>query len=855
MDENQENNMDKIVATNIEEEMKESYIEYAMSVIVSRALPDVRDGLKPVHRRILYAMNELNLEPSKPYKKSARIVGDTMGKYHPHGDSSIYDAMVRMAQEFSTRYMLVDGQGNFGSMDGDSAAAQRYTEARLSKISMQMLADIDKDSVDFAPNYNEEFLEPTVLPARFPALLVNGSNGIAVGMATNIPPHNLTEAVEAILKIIDNEIEEGRETEIEELLAIVKGPDFPTGATILGTNGIKMAYRTGRGKIKVRARATIESKEGGRERIVVTELPYQVNKARLVEKIAELVKDKRVDGISDITDESDRHGVRVVVEIKRDGNASVVLNQLYKYTQLQESFGVIMLALVNNEPRIMNLKEMLNHYLEHQKEVVTRRTLFDLKKAKKREHLLEGYFKALDNIDEVLEIIRGSSNTAEAKEKLAERFELSEEQTSAIVEMRFRSLTGMERGKLEEEYGELRKLIEELEGILADKKILLELIRKELEEVKDKFGDRRRTELMIDEGEIEIEDLIEEEMSVITLSHLDYIKRIPLDTYKSQNRGGRGVIGMQMRDEDIVKNVFVASTHDHLLFFTSLGRVFRKKAFEIPEAGRTAKGLAIVNLLNLDKEEKIREVVSVREFVDEEYLVMVTKRGIAKKTPLSQFGNIKNSGLRALNFKEGINGENSDELISVFRTDGAKEIFVATKEGKGLRFKEEEIRSMGRTATGVRIIRLSEEDEVVGADYLEDGNKILFVSSKGFGKCTETEEFSLRHRGGKGLKIYRITDRTGRVVGVCRANDKEELMLINSEGVIIRIRIGDISTQGRVTQGVKLINLQDGSEVVNIAKILEDINTAEETETEETETEAETEAAETAETETEESLI
>lgn len=821
MDEKQ---FDKILPVNIEDEMRKSYIDYAMSVIVSRALPDVRDGLKPVHRRILYAMNELNLEPSKPYKKSARIVGDTMGKYHPHGDSSIYNAMVRMAQDFSTRYMLVDGQGNFGSMDGDSAAAQRYTEARLSKIAMEMLSDIEKDAVDFIPNYNEEFKEPTVMPAKFPALLVNGSSGIAVGMATNIPPHNLTESIDAILKIIDNKVIEDRETEIEELIQIIKGPDFPTGASILGTNGIKMAYRTGRGKIKVRAIANIEPMDiAGREMIVITELPYQVNKARLIEKMAELVKDKKVEGISDIRDESDRNGVRVVVEIKKDGNANVVLNQLYKYSQLQESFGVIMLALVKNEPKIMNLKEMLTYYLEHQKDVIIRRTQFDLNKAKRRSHLLEGYLIALDNIDEVLEIIRSSKDVATAKSSLELRFGLSEEQSSAIVEMRFRSLTGMEKEKLELEYKELQQLIKELEAILGDEKILYGVIREELMIVKTKFGDERRTKLVIDEGEIDIEDLIDEEMSVITLSHLDYIKRIPLDTYKSQNRGGRGVIGMQMRDEDIVKNLFIANTHEHLLFFTSLGRVFRKKAFEIPEAGRVAKGMAIVNLLNLDSGEKITAVIPVRQFIETEYLVMVTKKGIIKKTSLSQFSNIKNSGLKAIGLKSNGENDEQDELISVIKTDGTKELFIATKKGLGVRFNEREVRNMGRAAAGVRAIRLSSDDIVVGADSLEEGYKILFVSSGGYGKCTEIDEFTLRHRGGKGLKIYRITERTGNVVGVCKANDKEELMLINSEGVIIRIRISDISTQGRITQGVKLINLSDGTEVINIAKISEEV--------------------------------
>ena len=809
---------DKIELINIEDEMKKSYLEYAMSVIIARALPDVRDGLKPVHRRILYAMNEMGLDPGKAYKKSARIVGDTIGKYHPHGDSSIYDAMVRMAQDFSMRYMLVDGHGNFGSMDGDDAAAYRYTEARLSRISTEMLADIEKDTVGFIANYDGEDVEPTVLPARFPNLLVNGSSGIAVGMATNIPPHNLREVIDAVVKMIDNSTE-GLDTDITELMSIIKGPDFPTGASILGTNGIKQAYMTGRGKVTLRATAEIEpmaGTSGNREQIVITEVPYQVNKARMQEKIGALVNDKRIEGISGIRDESDRNGIRVVIELKRDANSSVVLNQLYKNSQLQESFGVIMLALVDNQPKILNLKEMVWHYLQHQKGVVTRRTQFDLEKASKRAHILEGYMKAQENIDEVFEISRSSKDTPTARARLIERFEFSEEQAAAIIEMRFRSLTGLEREKLEKEFNEIKQLIQNLEGILADEGRLYGVIKEELMFIRGKYGDDRRTAIMHDPGEIEIEDLIDDEMSVITLSHLDYIKRLPLSTYRSQNRGGRGVVGMQMRDEDIVKDLFIASTHENLLYFTNLGKAYRTKAYEIPEAGRTARGLAIVNLLNLAPGEKVAAVIPVRSFNDNEYLMMVTKKGVVKKTAMSHFSSIRKAGLIALSFKD------DDELMTVLRTDGEKEIFVATYNGKGLRFHEKDVRAMGRTAAGVRAMRLEEDNFIVGADTLDDDCKILFVSEKGFGKCTDKEEFVLRHRGGKGVGIYKITERTGPVIGVAKVNDKEELMLINSEGVILRIRVADVSNQGRVTQGVKLIQLAEGATVVRIAKIAEE---------------------------------
>ena len=813
MDEKQ---TDKIVLVNIEDEMKKSYIDYAMSVIVARALPDVRDGLKPVHRRILHTMNEMHLDPNKSYKKSARIVGDTMGKYHPHGDSSIYDAMVRMAQNFSMRYMLVDGQGNFGSLDGDSAAAHRYTEARLSKISTELLSDIEKDTVDFKPNYNEEFLEPVVLPAKYPNLLVNGSSGIAVGMATNIPPHNLREIIDGVVQIIDNHVNEQRETEIEELVKIVKGPDLPTGATILGTAGIKQAYRTGRGKFCVRSKVEIETMSSGREMLVVSEIPYQVNKARLVEKIADLVKEKRVEGISDLRDESDRKGIRIVIELKKEVNANVILNQLYKYSQLQENFSIQMLALTNGQPKIFNLKEVLEHYLTHQKEVIARRTQFELNKALKRSHLLEGFRIALDNIDELINILRSSKDTAIARQRIIERFGFSDEQAQAIMDMRFRSLTGLERDKIEAEYLELQEQIKYLQGILADESRLYAVIKEELLIIKTKYGDERRTEIVFDTGEIDLEDLIDEEINVITMTHFDYIKRLQLNTYKSQNRGGRGILGMQTRQEDLVKNLIVANTHDNLLFFTNTGKVFRIKAYEIPEAGRTAKGTAIVNLLDISSDEKITAVIPLKDMSTEGYLMMVTKRGVVKKTPLESFANIRTKGLIAVSLRE------DDELISVAMTDGTKELFIATKNGMGIRFHEEGIRPMGRKSSGVRGIRLRGEDIVVGTEVLEEGYKILLVSQRGFGKCTEYDEFTLRSRGGIGLKAYKVTEKTGEIIGVTLVNDKEELMIINSEGVIIRIRVNDISTISRVTQGVKLIQLPQSVNVVSIAKISED---------------------------------
>lgn len=797
-----------IIPIKIENEIKKSYIDYAMSVIASRALPDVRDGLKPVHRRILYAMNELNLEPNKAYKKSARIVGDTMGKYHPHGDSSIYDAMVRMAQEFSMRYMLVDGHGNFGSIDGDGAAAPRYTEARLSYISMNMLSDIDKNTVDFIPNYDGEFSEPAVLPSRFPNLLANGSSGIAVGMATNIPPHNISELIEAINYMIDKRCESD-EALLEDLLEIITGPDFPTGATIIGVSGIKEAYRTGRGKVIVRAEANIENDNT----IVVTQLPYQVNKSRLIEKIAELVKDKKIDGISDLRDESDRNGIRIVIELKRDANANVVLNQLYKFSQLQESFGIIMLTLVNNEPKILNLKQILDYYIDHQKDVLLRRTQFDLDKALARQHILQGYIIALDNIDEVLEIIRSSKDTANAKAALIERFSLSNEQASAIVEMRFRSLTGMERKKLEDEFENITKLATYLKQIIEDEVKLYGVLKEELAVIKNKYGDARRTKITYDESEIDLEDLIEDEMNVITITQFDYIKRLQLDTYKSQNRGGRGVIGMQMREEDIVKDIFVTNTHSIMLYFTNHGRVHKTKAYQIPEAGRTAKGMAIVNLLNLNPNEKVTTIITVNEYSDSDSFVMITKKGIIKRTELLQFKKIKKNGMRALNIRE------DDELMTVLKSNGDSSIFIATQNGFGITFKENDIRQMGRMASGVRAIRLSSDDAVIGAGIINENSKALFVTENGSGKCVEYQNFTIQYRGGKGKIYYKLSDKTGKIISLQFVSDDDEVMLINSEGIIIRIRINEISTQSRYATGVKLITMKPGVSVVSTAKI------------------------------------
>lgn len=808
-----ENQIDKMVTVDINKEMKKYYIEYAMSVIISRALPDVRDGLKPVQRRILYSMNEMNLDPSKGYRKSARIVGDTMGKYHPHGDSSIYEAMVRMAQNFSMRYMLVDGHGNFGSIDGDGAAASRYTEARMSRITAEMLADIDKDTVDFVPNYDGNEKEPVVLPSRIPNLLVNGSSGIAVGMATNIPPHNLGEAIDGVVKIIDNKIA-GRDTDVEELMEVIKGPDFPTGANILGKSGIKAAYRTGRGKIIIRSETEIESLPNGRERIVVTKIPYQVNKARLVEKIADLVKDKKIEGISDILDESAGDDIKITIDIKKDFNANVVLNQLYKFTQLQESFGVIMLALVDGKPEILNLKDMLSLYLKHQEEVVTRRTKFDLDKAEKRAHILEGLMIAIDNIDEVIKTIRESYDNA--KERLMERFGLSEVQAQAILEMQLRRLQGLEREKIEEEHKALLEKIAYFKAILADENKLFGVIKDEILAVKSKYADERRTKIINNPGDIDIEDLIEEEVSVITLTHKNYVKRTALDTYKSQNRGGKGIIGMQTREEDFIKDLFVGSSHDTLLFFTNMGRVYKLKAYEIPEAGRTARGIAIVNLLEIMPGEQINAVIPINEFKPDQYLVMITKQGIIKKTDMMSYSNIRKGGLNAINLRD------DDQLISVMVTDGKRDIFVATHDGMGIKFNEDDARPMGRTATGVRAIKLRENDYVVSSGLCDDAMQVLNVTENGYGKRTNIDEFNLQKRGGMGVKIHNITDKTGKITSTLMVADGEEIMLITSEGVIIRLRAEDISTVGRASQGVKLINLSDGVKVAGAAKIAAD---------------------------------
>lgn len=806
------NPRDKIIQVEIKNEIKKSYIDYAMSVIAARALPDVRDGLKPVHRRILYAMNELNLDPNKAYKKSARIVGDTMGKYHPHGDSSIYDAMVRMAQNFSMRYMLVDGHGNFGSIDGDGAAAPRYTEARLSHISTSMLTDIEKNTVDFIPNYDGEFSEPSVLPSRFPNLLANGSSGIAVGMATNIPPHNISELIEAIFKMIDCRIQ-NIDIEIDDLISIVKGPDFPTGASILGINGIKQAYKTGRGKILIRANAQIETKSNGRESIIVTELPYQVNKSRMIERIAELIKDKKIDGISDIRDETDRNGIRIVIEIKRDANANIILNQLYKFSQLQETFGIIMLVLVNNEPKILNIKEILNHYIEHQKSVLTRRTQFDLNKALHRQHILEGYIIALDHIDEVLNTIRSSKDTAAAKESLMRKFKLTMEQTAAIVEMRFRSLTGLERKKLEDEYKQISELAKELKNILADENKLYEVLKNELTTIKNKYGDKRKTKILPMENEIDIESLIDNKQNVITITKLDYIKRLTLDTYKSQNRGGRGIMGMQMREEDIIKDIFVTNTHSLILYFTNHGRVYKNKTYEIPEAGRTAKGMAIVNLLKLNENEKISTIIPVNEYSDSDYLIMITRNGTVKRISVSQFKKINRSGVQAISIRD------DDELICVLKSDGKQKVFIATKKGFGITFDENGIRSTGRSSMGVRGIRLTKNDFVIGAGLIIENFKALFVSENGFGKCVEHKNFTVQNRGGKGKIYYKISRNKGDIVGLEFVKENDDVMLINSEGIIIRIHISDISTQSRYATGVKLINLDKNITVVGTAKI------------------------------------
>lgn len=829
------NEMDKIVSVDINEEMKQCYIDYAMSVIVARALPDVRDGLKPVQRRILYSMSEMNLEPNKPYKKSARITGDTMGKYHPHGDSSIYAAMVRMAQNFSMRYMLVDGHGNFGSIDGYGAAAARYTEARMSKVSAAMLADIEKDTVDFVPNYDETEKEPVVLPARIPNLLINGSSGIAVGMATNIPPHNLGEVIDGLTVMIDNKIN-GKETDVEELMEYIKGPDFPTGATILGKSGIRAAYRTGRGKILVRSTAEIQPMGNGREKIVVTEIPYMVNKLRLIEKIAELVKEKRVDGISDLYDASAGDDIQIIIELKKDANDNVILNQLYKYTQLQESFGAIMIALVNGKPAVLNLQQMLSEYLKHQEEVVTRRTKFNLDKAEKRAHILEGLRIAISNIDEVIRIIRTSYDNA--KERLMERFGLSEIQAQAILEMQLRRLQGLEHEKIDAEYKDLQEKIAYYKSLLADEAKLLGVIRDEMQDIKNKYADPRRTQLVANPGEIDVEDLIDEETCVFTLSNLNYVKRTPLMTYKSQNRGGRGIVGMQTRDEDFVKDLFLCSTHDTILFFTDHGRVYRLKGYEVPEAGRTARGMAIVNLLEIAPDESVTAVIPVKEFREDRYLVMLTKQGLIKKTDMASYSNIRKGGLIAINLRE------DDSLISVMTTEGEDEILAATRNGMGIRFSEKDVRPMGRTATGVKAISLREGDYLVSAIKMSPTAKVLNVTEKGFGKQTLPEEFKVQYRGGMGVKIHQLTEKTGLLTGVLMLEENEEIMLITSEGVIIRLRGADISTIGRVSQGVKLMNLDEGVSVVGIAKITEDDIESEEEELAEMEEKAAAENAE-----------
>ena len=811
----EDNIFDKIHDVDLKKTMEESYIDYAMSVIAARALPDVRDGLKPVQRRVLYSMIELNNGPDKPHRKCARIVGDTMGKYHPHGDSSIYGALVNMAQDWSTRYPLVDGHGNFGSVDGDGAAAMRYTEARLSKISMKMLADIDKNTVDFSPNFDETEKEPDVLPARFPNLLVNGTTGIAVGMATNIPPHNLREVVKAVVKIIDNRIEEGRETEIEEILDIVKGPDFPTGAMILGTRGIQEAYRTGRGKIRVRAVTEIESMPNGKSRILVSELPYMVNKARLIEKMAELVRDKKIDGITAITDESSREGMRINIELRRDVNANVVLNQLFKHTQLQDTFGVIMLALVNKEPKVLNLLEMLQHYLRHQEDVVTRRTQYELNKAEERAHILKGLLIALDHIDEVISIIRASRTAALAKEALMTRFELSDAQAQAIVDMRLRALTGLEREKIEAEYEALMAKIKELRAILADEKLLLGVIKTEIMEIADKYGDERRTSIGFDMYDISTEDLIPRENVVIAMTKLGYIKRMSVDNFKAQNRGGKGIKGMQTIEDDYIEELLMMNTHHYLMFFTNTGKVYRLKGYEIPEASRTARGTAIVNLLQLAPEEKITAMIPVKEYKQGKYLFMATRKGIVKKTPLLDYANVRKTGLAAISLRE------DDELIEVKLTNNKKDIFLVTKYGQCIRFPETDVRSMGRTAMGVIGMQLNDGDEVIGMQLNTQGDHLLIVSANGMGKLTSIDEFKSQNRGGKGVKCYKIMEKTGNVIGVKNLHMDDEIMMINTEGIVIRMMCSDISVLGRVTSGVKLMNLSENVSVASIAKVRE----------------------------------
>ena len=813
---------DKIEEVDLKKKMEDSYIDYAMSVIAARALPDVRDGLKPVQRRVLYSMIELNNGPDKPHRKSARIVGDTMGKYHPHGDSSIYGALVNMAQEWSTRYPLVDGHGNFGSVDGDGAAAMRYTEARLSKISMELLADINKNTVDFVPNFDDTEKEPVVLPSRYPNLLVNGTSGIAVGMATNIPPHNLREVTNAVVKIIDNRVQEDRATEIEEILEIIKAPDFPTGGVILGTRGAEEAYRTGRGKVRVRAVTDIETMSNGKTRIIVSELPYMVNKANLILKIAELVKLKKIDGITDLRDETNREGMRIVIELRKDANANVILNQLYKHTQLQDSFGVIMLALVNNEPKVMNLLDMLTHYLKHQEDVVTRRTKYDLNKAEERDHILQGLLIALDNIDEVISIIRSSQTTQIAKDRLIERFGLSDVQAQAIVDMRLRALTGLEREKLENEHKELLARIAELKAILADEKLLLGVIKDEMLLTAEKYGDDRRSKIGYDVYDINMEDLIPRDNTVIAMTSLGYIKRMTVDNFKSQNRGGKGIKGMQTIDEDYIEDLLMTTTHHYLMFFTNYGRVYRLKAYEIPEASRTARGIAIVNILQLNPGEKISAMIPIKDYEEDKNLFMVTKKGIVKKTPVMEFSNVRKNGLAAINLRE------DDELIEVKTTSAETEIFLVTKHGMCIRFKETDVRPTGRTSMGVIGMNLDDEDEIIGMQLDHQGDSLLIVSENGMGKRTYLDEFTVQKRGGKGVKCYKITEKTGEVVGVKAVNDDHEIMMITDGGIIIQLRMEDISTLGRITSGVKMINLDEGVKVAKIAKVREKISNGDE---------------------------
>ncbi|GGE48127.1 DNA gyrase subunit A [Pullulanibacillus camelliae] len=806
-----ENQPSRVIPINISQEMRTSFLDYSMSVIVSRALPDVRDGLKPVHRRILHAMNELGMTSDKAYKKSARIVGEVIGKYHPHGDSAVYETMVRMAQDFSYRYELIDGHGNFGSIDGDAAAAMRYTEARMSKISMELVRDIRKDTIDFKDNYDGSEQEPAVLPARFPNLLVNGASGIAVGMATNIPPHQLGEIIDGLLALSHDP-----DLEINDLMEYIPGPDFPTAGLILGREGIRKAYHTGKGSILLRAKVEIEQEANGKETILVTELPYQVNKAKLIEKIAELVRDKRIEGITDLRDESDRNGMRIVIEVRRDMNANVLLNNLYKHTALQTSFGINLLALVDGQPRVLNLKECLSYYLDHQKVVIRRRTQYDLNKAEARAHILEGLRIALDHIDEIISLIRSSATTDIARAGLMEQFNLSHEQAQAILDMRLQRLTGLERDKIENEYKELVALIAELKAILADEEKLLDIIREELTEIKEKYNDERRTEITVGFDMIEDEDLIPRENIVITLTHNGYIKRMPIDTYKSQNRGGRGIQGMGTNENDFVEQLFPTNTHHYILFFTNKGKVYRLKGYEIPDLGRTAKGIPIINLIQIEKDEYITTVFPIEEFVDDSYLFFVTKKGIAKRSTLSAFSNIRKGGLIALSLRE------EDELISVRLTNGEKEVFVGTKKGLSIRFKEEDVRTMGRTAAGVKAITLAENDHVVGVGIIEEDEEVLIVTEKGYGKRTSVDEYRLQTRGGKGIKTCNITDKTGDMVSLRMVKNNEDLMIITTSGIVIRTAVSGISQLGRNTMGVKLIKISDGDSVATVARIQED---------------------------------